>query len=230
MPYYLSTLPNLPELIHYFQRLLYTANIIIPEHNTVMPVKNFLTQRSLKALAIEMLSIVAAVLIALAVSEWNKNRNHQQNVKAAMVKITSEMGKNIKLLETVHANNQKIVDMQKDGDTRKAGVFRPALQILDTAWKTAMSTGTAEHMTYDQLYTLSEVYALQGLYRSYTNQLIQAMMQTTSMAIAMNPDIKSDADMPSGAFDQYLSFVVLLEAAVLKTHKETHAELKKKGY
>lgn len=188
--------------------------------------KKLLNQKSIKAVTIEMLSIVAAVLIALGVSEWNQNRTHQQNAEAALQKIISEMAQNFKIVQSAHKNNQLIVDNLDNPEYE--GQFIPALQIQDTAWQTALSTGSAEHISYDTLFALSKVYALQEMYKSFTYELVQAMMRTNAMAIAINPNMQSTDDVPSDSFNEYFVLVNNLELALLAGYKTTPKNLKAK--
>lgn len=190
--------------------------------------KKLFNERSLRAIALEMVSVVAAVLIALGVSEWNQNRTHQQNVVAALQKITSEMAQNIAILEITLKNNQQIVDNLSDPN--QGGQYIPALQIQQTAWNTALSTGTSKHMSYDKLYALSKVYSLQEVYKSFSYKLVETMMHTNAMAIALDPEIKSSLDVPSQSFDDYFVLVVSIETALLDSFKKAHAELKAEGF
>ena len=66
-------------------------------------------RRSLARAGLEILSIVLVVLAALAVSEWQGNRNNQERTRAALGNVHTEMAKNLELLEIVHDNNASLI-------------------------------------------------------------------------------------------------------------------------
>jgi len=149
-----------------------------------MKIQNkFLIYRS--ALA-EIASIVIAVLLALAVNEWNENRVHKQRADEAIQNIIKEIDANIKFINLVNVNNKAIIELLNDdskaaeGETNKQ--FIPGLQIQDTAWKTMQSTGVSEYINYSTLYEISNLYSLQEIYKTLGYQLLQ---NTTNMRVIL---------------------------------------------
>ena len=185
-------------------------------------------QGFLTKIALEMISIIAAVLIALAVNEWNMGRNNQNNARAALVKIASELEQNIRLLEKAHVNNQQIID--NIGKPDQSGEFQPVLHIQQTAWQTALSTGAAEHIDYEVLYVISQAYAIQEMHKNLSYDLIKSMMHTNATAIALNDNINSSTDLPNNAHDDYFILVVTTEKYLLQGLKVAHERLKDLGY
>jgi len=178
----------------------------------------YLSIESIKSLAVSMVSIIASVLIALAVNEWNQGRNDRQNAQRALEKITTEIQSNLKKLQRAHDNNKVIVDnMENEFD----GEFIPSIQIQQTAWQTAIATGAAVHINYDIQFKLSGLYALQEMHKNYTYELVQTMLKTNAAAIAINPEVKSVDDIPSNAFNDGIVFVVQLESALISTYQQT---------
>jgi hypothetical protein len=60
--------------------------------------------------------------------------------------------------------------------------------------------------------------------------MIQTMMRTNAMAIALNDEIKTDDDMPNKTFDQYFILVVKLEKGLLNGLTIARNRLKEAGY
>ncbi len=189
--------------------------------------KKMLKDLSLRAIAIEISSIVAGVLIALAINEWNQNRLHRNAAEQALVKITAEIRKNRELVQKTYKNNKNIVD--NFGNSGFSGEFVPALQIQDTAWQTAISTGTADHIDYETLYTLSTVYRTQEIYRSISYQTLNTVMNLTALAIATNDKIKAESDIPTNAFNANLALVVNIEKNILTIYDNALEKLTESG-
>ena len=78
-------------------------------------------------LFIEMISIVLAVLLALAVGEWRENRANAQLARETLNRITAELKLNAAELETIIKKHQAIHDSLKG--------------ILDNMQKTGKNNG-----------------------------------------------------------------------------------------
>jgi hypothetical protein len=76
------------------------------QHEDTVPQREtLLNRRSMARAGIEVLSIVVGVLAALAVSEWQDNRQNMQRTDAALRGVHSELANNLKILEIAHDNN-----------------------------------------------------------------------------------------------------------------------------
>jgi len=191
------------------------------------------TSEKIKSMIIEIASIVAGVLLALAANEWNENRVNKARANEALINITQEIQSNIKLLKFVNENNKKITDFilrenEPDSSSETPNEnFIPALQIQDTAWKTLLSTGVSQYIDYDLLYQISSVYSLQDIYKSLSYQLVQNMMSTDAMAL-----IIGEQDREIDGIDLYgtnMSLLVTLESGILESYDKAMEKLTKKG-
>ncbi len=192
------------------------------------------TSERVKSTIVEITSIVAGVLLALAANEWNENRVNKARANEALINITQEIQSNTKLLKFVNENNKKITDfILSNNETDRSSEtptenFIPALQIQDTAWKTLLSTGISQHIDYDLLYQVSSTYSLQNIYKSLSYQLVQNMMSTDAMALALG-----DQDREIDGIDLYgtnMTLLVTLESGILESYDKTMELLAKKGH
>jgi len=68
---------------------------------------------SLPALTLEFVSIVLGVLLALGLSEWAAEREHQALANSALVNVTQEVGSNLETLILIHDNNVETIEILK---------------------------------------------------------------------------------------------------------------------
>ncbi len=95
-------------------------------------------RKSIRTLLVEVFSIVIGALLALAVDQWNEQRNNRRNADEALINIKKELGTNINLLELIHKNNTTVYQnlvAEKSSDTDNGGIV-PGLQLQDTARRT----------------------------------------------------------------------------------------------
>ncbi|MEW6984271.1 hypothetical protein AAD001_16575 [Colwelliaceae bacterium 6471] len=183
----------------------------------------------------EIASIVIGVLIALAVNEWNENRVHTARANEAIQNIVNELDSNIKFIGIVNKNNKAVINLLENensvpADESKDQQFVPGLQIQDTAWKTLQSTGVAEYIDYATLYQISNIYALQEIYKNLGYQLIQNIANHRSLIAAINQSKPESRDGKSFDGEFFLSDMTLIaqvEQALLDSYKKTLAQLKK---
>ncbi len=196
------------------------------------------TSEKIKSMIVEVASIVAGVLLALAANEWNENRVHKAKASEALYNITQEIQSNIKMMTFVHENNQKTItlltsqndveDITQTEEESQTTQFIPGLQIQDTAWKTLLSTGVSQYVDYDVLYQLSSVYSLQDIYKSLGYQFIQNMMATNAMYLIMgNPDNKID---DTDLYGTNMTLLVSIESGILASYNKAIDKLTTKGY
>jgi len=192
-----------------------------------MKVQNkFLIYRS--ALA-EIASIVIAVLLALAVNEWNENRVHKQRADEAIQNIIKEIDANIKFIGFVNVNNKAIIELLKgeikviEGETDKQ--FVPGLQIQDTAWKTLHATGVSEYLEYSTLYELSTLYSLQEIYKRLGYQLVQNTTNIRVLLAAVTSGKTSDFD--NNLFLPDMILIEQIESALLDGYSKALDKIKK---
>jgi hypothetical protein len=150
---------------------------------------------SFKALAIEVTSIVVGVLLALGLSEWSEERKYREQAEIALDNIASEIRANHKLLTTIHDNNMATLQAMSDERDPDAGEdrnFIPGLQLYETAWETFLSTGLANYASYDRVLVLSQVYAIQEIYKLTGRQLVDATMMMSAYAAVQETDVDNN--------------------------------------
>jgi len=171
---------------------------------------------SFKTLAIEVVSIVVGVLLALGLSEWSEERKYQEQAEIALDNITSEIRANHKLLTVIHDNN--VTTVQAMSDERESGAaedrnFIPGLQLRDTAWQTFLSTGLSNYASYDRVLALSQLYAIQDIYKQTGMQLVEATMTMSAYAAARETEV--DNDHFQKQFVAYFEMLSSIEAQLL---------------
>jgi hypothetical protein len=185
----------------------------------------------LRSALIEIGSIVLGVLIALGASEWNDNRLAQQRVGEALYNISNEIAENLKLIAYINENNQNVVKAIRESGSEGEEVtmsFIPGLQIQDTAWRTLVATGLTEHIEYEVLHDISDVYAIQEIYKSLGFQLVQNMLSTNALASALHE--KGEPVLRDDLFIDSMELVVQTETALIDKYKELDLLLKQKGF
>ena len=126
------------------------------------------------SMAMEFVSIVLGVLLALGLSEWVAERDNRQLANAALANIHVEIGENRRTLQIIHENNLATVaavsDERQDEAERQ---FIPGMQLRETAWNTFLQTGLSAYVEYDIVLELSQLYSIQQIYKQ-TGQLLDS--------------------------------------------------------
>lgn len=179
----------------------------------------------------EVLSIVVGVLLALAVNEWNENRIQTGKADEAIQNIINEIYSNIKLMDIVNKNNKTAIKLLNNesavsSDDDNNLKFLPGLQIQDTAWKTLQSTGISQYIKYSTLYTLSNVYSLQEIYKKLGYNLIQNVANHRILLSVKNQGDSKPLD--SKVFTSDMELIESVESALLNNYKKTLEQLKSK--
>ncbi|MCW9081598.1 MAG: hypothetical protein OQK09_08800 [Colwellia sp.] len=179
----------------------------------------------------EILSIVIGVLLALAVNEWNGNRVQTERANEAIQNIISEIDSNVKLMGFVNKNNKAVIDLMKNDSIAASSEdnnqqFLPGLQIQDTAWKTLQSTGVSEYVQYSTLYTLSNLYSLQEIYKKLGYNLIQNIANHRILLSVKENEVSESID--SKVFTADMVLIETIESELLNQYTKTLAQLKDK--
>ena len=118
----------------------------------------------------EAVSIVFAVLLALAVDEWRDDRAQRQAAERARQAILAEVRTNQDQLRRVLERNarwrQQIVDTLADPCGIPDGM-KPSMswaQLSSAAWRTAQSTQAAQRFDYGWLISVAQLYEGQALF------------------------------------------------------------------
>lgn len=128
-------------------------------------------REKLPELLVEAVSVVFAVLLALAVDEWREDRSHKALAERARAGILEEIRGNEAELRISREKNRALLRQVEEArlqieQRRDASLqfnFRIAL-LSSAAWNTAQMTQAAGFLDFDWLRRVSNVYELQGVY------------------------------------------------------------------
>lgn len=144
-------------------------------------------------LLVESLLIVLSILLALAVDSWREGRRNAARAEQALAGFEAEIRRNKAALEAVAPYHVQLLnrlgeqigkgEIRRFEDFRKLAGFqglRPAI-LEATAWRTAMATGTLEHLDYEMAQALSRLYTRQERFTEYTTSSTD-LFSPTSLA------------------------------------------------
>ena len=120
---------------------------------------------------VESVLVVGSILLALALDEWNEDREFEDLATRSLVNFEREIQQNRLRLEDVTPFHVGLRGLLTNMDSDDAEVpatairnilegFQPAL-LVSTAWETAVATGALGYMGYDVVAGLSLTYSLQ---------------------------------------------------------------------
>jgi hypothetical protein len=180
---------------------------------------------ALKRSAVEVCSIVLGVLLALAVSEWQEDRDRREQARIALENIEGELQWNLDLLTRVHENNSATLAAidADDGSSDDNRSIIPALQLRETAYQALLSSGIANHVDYTLLLSLSEAYSTQQVYKQIGQQLAESAMNMAAYASATGATV--DNQHFTEQFRGYFDMLVVGETQLLDIYRSTLAGL-----
>lgn len=154
--------------------------------------KNQKSPRNWNKYAFEMLSIIVGVLIALAVDEWNEDRQHRERAELALRQIHSEMKTNLVILDIIHPGNlavREMIEFNSEPVDSTQQQIKPGVMLQEAVWETTLSSGVASYIRPDTLfYTLAQLYSLQGIYKDFGYQFIEQLHEIRGLSLVMeNP-------------------------------------------
>ncbi|MCH8124144.1 MAG: hypothetical protein IH853_13610 [Bacteroidetes bacterium] len=175
----------------------------------------------LQAMFVEVVSIILGIVLALSVNEWRELNAQERRADAALTQIVEEVRSNNELISAIHETNEEILahlhDSNDSGDEVESR-FVPGIQVKNTAWETANSIGVFNHVDYEQILELSDLYSIQDIYRNYGFSLIQALLNGTAVAAANgHPWNESEA---IKKFESSLALLVSIEASLLDMYAD----------
>lgn len=128
----------------------------------------------LPRIIVESFLIIVSILVALAVSEYERNREDVELATQALAAFEQEIRQNKARLEDVgpyrRGLRDVIVQMDRQGSLGSSDEFqstiglealRPAF-LTSNAWETALTTGALPHIDFDLVNALSLTYSLQA--------------------------------------------------------------------
>jgi hypothetical protein len=139
---------------------------------------------SLTRLAAEVVSVVFAVLVALALDEWWEDRENAANARASLVAIAEEMRENRDELApgdsaevgTMMENLDSAIAIFDRGERPEGASVNWELALLSSAaWETAQISRATTHMELGQVVNLAQVYEFQRYYSRIQDGLFDAI-------------------------------------------------------
>jgi hypothetical protein len=176
--------------------------------------------RAFGRIALEVFSIVLGVLLALAVSEWQEQRNNEARAGMALANVRAELQSNLDLLNIIYPNNSRVVESLSsdlESDTENETVV-PGVQLRSSAWQTLTTTGLSNYLDYDLVIKLSQLYAMIEVYRQTAYSFINANMSMAATATALGSSI--DNNLFSRNFLSYFQMLVQIETALIDAHQK----------
>ena len=173
-----------------------------------------------QSLLVDSISIVFAVLLALAVDQWRESNSEQKQAAIALQNIRNELEANRKILELIHGNNAATVAaMSATDESTQEQQFIPGGQLQATAWQTFLSTGVSNHVDYDTVLKLSATYSIQAVYKETGNQITSAAMNVAAYATVVGKEVQ-DEDFER-QFRGYFEIMISIEATLLESYEST---------
>jgi hypothetical protein len=185
--------------------------------------------QSIRTVAVEVFSIVLGVMLALGVSDWQEQRDRQEQAEIALDNIERELRWNLDLLTRVHANNAATIEAmdEEDPNSDEDRNLIPALQLRETAYQTLLSAGIANFVEYELVLSLSEAYSTQGVYKQIGRQLSESAMNMAAYATVAGTTI--DNQNFQEQFRAYFEMMVMAETQLLKAYEKTLSDLDAAG-
>ena len=116
--------------------------------------------------------VVLGVMLGFAVTEWQANARERDEAQHALTGIIEEIGANrTAVVEARAYHEQKLAEMGEAQKTNakldfrmfQRGFVAPA-QVSSAAWTSASEVGALAHLPFDEVLSLSKVYAQQSAY------------------------------------------------------------------
>jgi cell division protein ZapA (FtsZ GTPase activity inhibitor) len=133
------------------------------------PLRERLAEKLPEAL-IEAASVVFALLLALALNQWNENREQAARADAARAAIRAELAENRTEIESARpqlsAIKQKLRDVidGKSPDAHELSVNLGVSLLSAAAWHAALATQATQTIDFKWMTTVAKVYELQDNY------------------------------------------------------------------
>ena len=175
---------------------------------------------------LEVLSIVLGVLLALAVSEWQEDRQKREVSELALRNVVAELRANQSILTSIHEINDTTISRAVEGDEladSESLQFIPGVQVRSTAWEALLSAGISNYIEYELVLTLANVYAMQQVYRETGLGLVDASMNMSAMATVQRTEI--DQQQLQAQFMSFFQMILVMETALLEHYEQVLEEL-----
>jgi hypothetical protein len=160
--------------------------------------RNTMLQK-LPRVLLEVASVVFAVLVALAVDEWNEDRELREQASRARASVIAELEGNLAELEAGTVSSRAMADsasavlsrIRSGEEVGSVGVQGSLPDFSDAAWETARVTGIVSHMDYDWVLQTARVYETQDI----TQELQRDLLSFFGTLVTRRPDEERYADL-----------------------------------
>lgn len=128
-----------------------------------------------------------------------------------MENIHSELERNLEILDIIHPGNQAaLLSVQSESAEDDSSTITPGLVLQDAAWATMVSSGISAHVPYPELFRIAEVYKMQEVYKTFSQNFITSLQSARSTALALGNEI-SESEAITAHADQ-LALMLSIEA------------------
>lgn len=186
-----------------------------------------MTGKSIGSLLLEVFSIVLAVLLALAVSEWQQDKEHDEIAQTALQNMLNELQSNSEILTEIHNINIATIAAATAEDEAEGSdadrQFIPGVQVSATAWQAFLSSGASNYIDYDLLLTLSKAYSQQSVYVQLGMKLVDASLDIAALNVANNSS--TDQARFQSEFMAFFEMTLALETALLQTYEQAQTAI-----
>lgn len=139
-----------------------------PDRKPERPLLRALRTRA-PIMAAEIISVVFAVLVALAVDEWWEDRENAMLGRRGMEAVSAEIARNLEELRdgfertdtTLMLLDSAIVRMESGRDDVDVSINYPVALLSDAAWETAQVTRAVHYVPLEDVIDIARVYDLQ---------------------------------------------------------------------
>lgn len=138
-------------------------------------------EKRLPTLLAQIVSVIFAVLVALAVDEYWEERENAQLAARTMDAVAREIRANraeladdggLRLPAVLASLDSAVAALQAGRDPGSIGVTWKAALLTSAAWETARVTRAAEHVELDRVVQLAQLYEMQRLYTATQDRLM----------------------------------------------------------
>ena len=137
----------------------------------------------------EALSIVAAVLIALAVDEWWEDRENRELADTALVAVMAELRNNRQRLqrgdEGIAAQLEELSDitaiLERDEKPESLQIDYPVALLSSAAWQSAQITRAVHYLPWETVTSVATVYDVQAFFLRNQDQLTDLIAEMSAM-------------------------------------------------
>lgn len=174
-------------------------------------------REKLPEILIEAASVVAALLLALAINNWSEQRQVDQRAMAARAAILAELHENREELKGVQPELTKILDRLRsvaraeDGGPGEMKVDLSIALLSSAAWNAATATRASQNLELGWITRMAKVYELQENYLRAQNLAVDQLssippdsnLSGRQVALSMIPRLNALSQIADGLMRSY---------------------------